>query len=99
MKNQTFLYLRVIVILFTLHYSLFTVQAQEYKPFSFGYLSYEAALKSMPDYAIVEKQMSDLRAQYQAETKRVEDEFNRKYEVSATSPRPSFRSARQSFRN
>ena len=34
----------------------------------------------MPDYAIVEKQMSDLRAQYQAETKRVEDEFNRKYE-------------------
>ena len=80
MKNQTFLYLRVIVILFTLHYSLFTVQAQEYKPFSFGYLSYEAALKSMPDYAIVEKQMSDLRAQYQAETKRVEDEFNRKYE-------------------
>ena len=80
MKNQTFLYLRVIIILFTLHYSLFTVQAQEYKPFSFGYLSYEAALKSMPDYAIVEKQMSDLRAQYQAETKRVEDEFNRKYE-------------------
>ena len=80
MKNQTFLYLRVIVMLFTLHYSLFTVQAQEYKPFTFGYLSYEAALKSMPDYAIVEKQMSDLRAQYQAETKRVEDEFNRKYE-------------------
>ena len=46
----------------------------------FGFLSYEAALKSMPDYAIVQKQMADLRAQYQAETKRVEDEFNRKYE-------------------
>ena len=34
----------------------------------------------MPDYAIVQQKMADLRAQYQAETKRVEDEFNRKYE-------------------
>ena len=42
--------------------------------------SYDEALKVIPQYAIVEKQMSDLRAQYQAETKRVEDEFNRKYE-------------------
>ena len=55
-----------------------SLEAQENK--LFGYLSYEAALKSMPDYAIVEKQMADLRAQYQAETKRVEDEFNHKYE-------------------
>ena len=46
----------------------------------FGWLSYETALKSMPQYAIVQQQMSNLRAQYQAETKRVEDEFNRKYE-------------------
>ena len=47
---------------------------------SFGYLSYEAALKSMPEYATVQQQMADLQQQYQAETKRVEDEFNRKYE-------------------
>ena len=46
----------------------------------FGYLSYEAALQSMPEYATVQQQMTDLRAQYLAETKRVEDEFNRKYE-------------------
>ena len=46
----------------------------------FGFLSYEAALQSMVEYALVQKQMADLRAQYQAETKRVEDEFNRKYE-------------------
>ena len=46
----------------------------------FGWLSYEAALTSMPQYAVVKKQMEDLRAQYQAETKRAEDEFNRKYE-------------------
>ena len=54
--------------------------AQESKQYMFGYLSYETALKSMPEYAVVQQQMADLRAQYQAETKRVEDEFNRKYE-------------------
>ena len=48
--------------------------------FRFGYLSYETALQSMPQYSIVQEQMAVLREQYQAETKRVEDEFNRKYE-------------------
>ena len=46
----------------------------------FGFLSYEAALQSMGEYALVQKQMADLRTQYEAETKRVEDEFNAKYE-------------------
>lgn len=55
--------------------SIFNVQSLK-----FGFLSYEAALKSMPEYAAVQQQMDDLRALYQAETKRVEDEFNRKYE-------------------
>ena len=46
----------------------------------FGYLSYKAAIERMAEYAVVQQQMEDLRAQYQAETLRVEDEFNRKYE-------------------
>ncbi len=54
------------------------VQAQENK--TFGFLSYEAALQSMPDYAKAQQKIETLKAQYQAETKRVEDEFNRKYE-------------------
>ena len=56
------------------------LSAQENNTFRFGYLSYEQALKSVPQYAIMKKQLADLEAQYQAETKRVEDEFNRKYE-------------------
>ena len=56
------------------------LSAQENNTFRFGYLSYEQALKSVPQYAIMKKQMADLEAQYQAETKRVEEEFNRKYE-------------------
>ena len=58
-----------------------TVSAQEVvSGFRFGYLSYAAALQAMPEYAVVQKKMADLRQQFQAETLRVEDEFNRKYE-------------------
>ena len=57
-----------------------SLQAQENATFRFGFLSYEAALKSMPDYAVVQQKLADLRQQYQNETLRVEDEFNRKYE-------------------
>ena len=46
----------------------------------FGYLSYSAALKSMGAYATVQQQMTDLKAQYEAEMQRVEKDFNRKYE-------------------
>ena len=56
------------------------VSAQENATMKFGFLSYEAALQSMGEYALVQKQMADLRTQYEAETKRVEDEFNAKYE-------------------
>lgn len=46
----------------------------------FGYLSYDGVLKSMPDYAVVQKSLSSLKAQYENETKRAEEEFNQKYE-------------------
>ena len=57
-----------------------SLQAQENATFRFGYLSYETALKSMSDYDIVQQKLADLRQQFQDETLRVEDEFNRKYE-------------------
>ena len=56
------------------------VSAQENNTMKFGFLSYEAALQSMPDYTLTQKKLADLKAQYQSESKRVEDEFNRKYE-------------------
>ena len=84
MKNKkTIIALRMVAILFAIHCSLFTAFAQEEEAkasIRFGWLSYETALTSMPQYAVIQKQMADLRAQYQAETKRVEEEFNRKYE-------------------
>lgn len=72
---------RLLLALVVIIASMAQVRAQAVAgAFRFGYLSYEAALKSMPEYATVQKQMSDLKAQYEAETQRVEDEFNRKYE-------------------
>jgi outer membrane protein len=46
-----------------------------------GYLSYDSILVNMPQYAIVEKQMSDMRQAYDKELKRAEEEFNEKYEA------------------
>lgn len=46
----------------------------------FGYLSYNAALQAMPDYAIAQKNFNDLKSKYDEEAKRAEKEFNDKYE-------------------
>ena len=46
----------------------------------FGYFSYDEVFRTMPGYVIAKHNMDDLRAKYDAETKRAEDEFNVKYE-------------------
>ena len=47
----------------------------------FGYLSYDLALRQMPQYAAARQKVADLRTSYDKEAKRVEDEFNKKYEA------------------
>lgn len=46
----------------------------------FGHISYEQAVKLMPEYAEVQSQLQQLRAKYDEETMRVAQEFNDKYE-------------------
>ncbi len=46
----------------------------------FGYVSFDALLKSTADYAAAQQAIEQLRAKYADEMKRVEDEFNTKYE-------------------
>ena len=71
---------RILLSIFAIM-ALTTAAAQDVvSGFRFGYLSYEAALKAMPDYALVQQKMDQMRQQFQAETLRVEDEFNLKYE-------------------
>lgn len=46
----------------------------------FGYLSYDSVMHRMPDYAVARHNIKSLKENYDAEMKRVEDEFNTKYE-------------------
>ena len=46
----------------------------------FGYLSYDSVMTAMPQYARMQNDMADLRSKYEAEQKRVENDFNMKYE-------------------
>ena len=46
----------------------------------FGYFSVEQVFHTMPGYAIAKHNMDELRGKYDEETKRVETEFNSKYE-------------------
>lgn len=84
------------LIIFFLFVTLpFAVQAQ----MRFGYLSYSEVIKAMPDYAIMQKNLSSLKTQYDNEIKRAEDEFNLKYEQFLEGQRsfaPSIMKKRQS---
>ena len=51
-----------------------TLMAQQ-----FGYMDYDYVLKLMPEYAEAQQHLTELKAQYQAEMRRSEEEFNRKY--------------------
>ena len=71
---------RVLFLFFMVAALTASAQTDSTQVFRFGFLSYETALKSMPQYAEVQQTLTQLKEQYQAETLRVEDEFNRKYE-------------------
>ena len=57
-----------------------TLTASAQTPLKYGYFSFSEALKAMSAYAIAERDMASLRAKYEEEGKRVEDDFNKKYE-------------------
>ena len=64
----------------------------------FGYFSYREAFETMPGYAVMQRNLNDLKNKYDAETKRAEDEFNKKYEEFLDGQRdfaPSIRNKRQ----
>ena len=66
--------------------------------FHYGFLSCQSALEAMPGYAEARRSIADLKAKYDAEMKRVEDEFNSKYELFLDGQRdfaPSIRQKRQ----
>lgn len=78
----------LLIALFVLPASMFaqttTVQpiqqtATEQPQPKFGYLSYSEVFKSMPEYADAQENLNLLRSKYEAEIKRADEEFNKKY--------------------
>ena len=45
----------------------------------FGYISYETVLEEMPDYAQAKQSLATLKAKYEAEAQKGEEEFQRKF--------------------
>ena len=59
---------------------LASVPALAQSELKFGYLSYNAVLQAMPEYTAIQNDLAQLREKYEAEQKRVENDFNKKYE-------------------
>ncbi len=59
---------------------LASVPALAQSELKFGYLSYNAVLQAMPEYTAMQNDLAQLREKYEAEQKRVENDFNKKYE-------------------
>lgn len=59
---------------------LLATAQQNVPAFKFAYFSYEKVLHSMADYATATRSLNELKAKYDAETKRSVDDFNSRYE-------------------
>ena len=59
---------------------LATMPAMAQGELKFGFLSYNIVMQAMPEYAAMQNSMAELREKYEAEQKRVENYFNKKYE-------------------
>lgn len=67
-------------LLFSLVMLVLPMISQAQATIKYGYLSYQEVLKFMPEYAVAQTKLVDLKQKYDNEMKRVEDEFNKKYE-------------------
>ena len=69
--------MRKLVLFFLFALLPFAAQAQ----LKFGYLSYSGAIKMLPGYTLMQENMARLKAQYDKEAQRAEDDFNAKYQA------------------
>lgn len=79
-KQYTLFILAIMNKIITLFFFSVLTLALQAQTLRFGCFSYAAALSSMPEYATAKGNLDKLKAQYDAEMKRVSDDFNAKYE-------------------
>ena len=77
-KRVLYKRLTTLALLMILHSSLFILHSQA--QVRFGYLSYSQTIQAMPGYSEAKSNVDTLRQQFDAEMKRAEEEFNKKYE-------------------
>lgn len=58
---------------------LISIATSSFAQVQFGYLSYSAVMKQMPEYTQAQNNMVALRAKYEQEAQRGEDEFQKKF--------------------
>jgi len=80
MGGASFFYMKKIIPTLLLFFATLTAQAQSEAALQFGYFSFKEVMEATPDYAAAQQELDKLAAQYEAETKRSEEEFNKKYE-------------------
>jgi outer membrane protein len=91
-------FLNIMKKLFFLLMFSFMVCTSRAQSLRYGYFSLDSVFTAMPEYAVAQKNLADLRAKYDEEMKRAEDEFNAKYEEFLETQRdliPSILSKRQ----
>lgn len=71
----------ILFCLILLSLSLFAQDTTQQPQLKVGYLSCSEALKSMSGYSVMQQNLESLKTQYADEMKRVEQEFNAKYEA------------------
>ena len=72
---------KVTLVLVMALMSLMSYAQQDAVPvMKYGYLNYDSVFQTMPEYATMQANLQTLREKYEAEQKRVEDDFNKKYE-------------------
>ena len=75
-KNKVVRVVKMFLLFYLFMLMPLTAAAQQ----RFGYVSYEQVFQMLPEYAATQQNLDILRAKYADETKRAEEEFNKKYE-------------------
>ena len=69
----------VFILVLIVNCQLSIVNSAFAQPLKFGYLSYDNVLRQMPEYAMAQQNVANLKAKYDQEATRGEEEFQRKF--------------------
>ncbi len=73
--------MKKVIVMMVMVLTVLTASAQSTDAtMKFGYLSFDSVRLAMKEYVEMQQQLAEMRSAYAVEMKRVEDDFNKKYE-------------------